>query len=48
MKKLYRFGVRLLSNPNVRPIEVWLFRAAVAYLAVKLGIQAGGDVSQVA
>jgi hypothetical protein len=26
------------ANPVVRPVEVWLVRAAVAWVAVKLGV----------
>ena len=29
---------KLLASPAVHPAEVWAFRAAVAYIAVKLGI----------
>lgn len=30
--------VQLAKNPVIKPLEVWALRAALAYLAVKLGI----------
>lgn len=38
MRKALKWVVAEAKSPEVRPIEIWLFRIAVAYISVKLGI----------
>lgn len=38
MKKLWPKAKLLLANPVVHPVEVWLVRAVVVYVAAKLGV----------
>lgn len=37
-RRLAARALTVARNPVVKPFEVWAIRAAVAYLAVKLGI----------
>ena len=38
MKKWLNRLVDVLKNPTVRPVETWAFRALIAFVAVKLGL----------
>lgn len=40
MKQFLARAERAARNPAVRPVEVWALRAVLAYVAVKLGIDA--------
>lgn len=40
MKKLAARALRVLREPALKPLEVWALRAIVAYVAVKLGLDA--------
>ena len=38
MKKLLARAKTVAKNPTVRPLEVWAIRAAIVYVAAKLGL----------
>lgn len=38
MKKVWAKLKPVLASPQLRPVEVWLIRAAVAWVAVRLGV----------
>ena len=40
MKKLGRRVIAVLREPELRPVEVWAIRIAVAYVTAQLGIDA--------
>lgn len=40
VKKLWSRVLVVLRNPQLRPIEIWLIRAAVALVTAQLGIDA--------
>ena len=42
MKKILARLETAAKSPVVRPLEVWALRAALAYVAVKLGIDVTG------
>lgn len=44
LKKILNRALVIARNPQVRPFEVWALRVALAYVAVKLGV----DVKDIA
>lgn len=44
MKKALGWLKKVAANPQARPVEIWAFRIAAGYVAVKLGIAADHSV----